>query len=254
MSIFSDNIRLLRGRAGLTQQAMAEKLIISRSRLAKYEDGRSEPPHDVLYRMAKHFQVSIDLLISYKLSGKVLDNLRDLADNRILLPVNTGGDGKGNIEIVPVKAKAGYLAGYADPEFVERFQVMSMPQLGNGIYRAFPIDGDSMPPHGPGSFIVGRYVERLRDLRDGKTYIILSRDEGIVYKRVYRKNKKDDVLLLHSDNNLYEPYEIKTSDVLELWEFASSFSHQAGQPEDLSYTTIRGMVEELRREIRNIKS
>jgi hypothetical protein len=39
--------------------------------------------------------------------------------------------------------------------------------LRNGKFRAFPVDGDSMP-HKKGSFIVGQYVERLGDVMDGK--------------------------------------------------------------------------------------
>jgi hypothetical protein len=48
-----------------------------------------------------------------------------------------------------------------------KLQHISLPFLRNGKFRAFPVDGDSMP-HKKGSFIVGQYVERLGDVMDGK--------------------------------------------------------------------------------------
>ncbi|HOB25088.1 MAG TPA: helix-turn-helix transcriptional regulator, partial [Kaistella sp.] len=59
MSIFSENIRLLRDRQNLTQQKIADDLRITRGRYVKYEDGSSEPPLDLLLKIAKYFNVSI---------------------------------------------------------------------------------------------------------------------------------------------------------------------------------------------------
>ena len=47
-----------------TQQELADTLIITRSRYVSYEDGRSEPPYDVLITMSKFFHISIDLLLT----------------------------------------------------------------------------------------------------------------------------------------------------------------------------------------------
>lgn len=72
-----------------------------------------------------------------------------------------------------------------------------------------------MPPHREGSFIIGRYVENLGEVCDGRTYILLTKDEGIVYKRL-NKNGKNNVMPV-SDNTFYGPYTVKASDVLEIW-------------------------------------
>ena len=64
MSIFSDNIRFLRNKRNLSQQGAADHLGISRVRYSKYEDGRSEPPFDVLVKISKLFSVSIDLMLT----------------------------------------------------------------------------------------------------------------------------------------------------------------------------------------------
>ena len=59
---------------------------------------------------------------------------------------------------VPVKAAAGYLAGYADPEFIDELNTFTLPMLAPGKYRAFEIVGDSMLPTQSGSVIVGERV------------------------------------------------------------------------------------------------
>jgi hypothetical protein len=76
-----------------------------------------------------------------------------------------------------------------------------------------------MPPQ-KGSFIVGQYVERLGDV-GRKTYIVITKSQGIVYKRL---NKNGRNALMHSDNTIYLPYEIKASEILEIWEYACSIA------------------------------
>jgi len=254
MSIFSENIRLLRAEKKLSQQKVAEALIITRAALSKYEEGKSEPPLDVLGRIARYYHVSIDVLIGVDLRKVPLDSLLKLEDNRILLPVTVDKSGKESIEIVPLKAKAGYLQGYSDPEFIEHLQRMQLPFLGPGKYRAFPVEGDSMPPHRDGSFIVARYVESLKDIRDGKTYIVLSKQDGMVYKRLFRKNKSPQVFLFHSDNPAYKPYEVPAQHMLEVWAYACSFSTKEYAAQDIGLSDIREMFHYLQADLKEVKA
>lgn len=253
MSILSENLRLLRGQKKFSQQRLAEELIITRVRLAAYEDARTEPPIDILKRIANYFHISIDVLISVQLNKTSLEKLSELGDNRILLPITVDKDGKDNVEVVPIKAKAGYLTGFADPEYIEGLQQMRIPFLGPGKHRAFPISGDSMPPLTEGTFIIGRFVERLKEIKDGKTYIIISRDQGIVYKRVYRKSEKSDVLTLHSDNKQYRAYDIKPKDILEVWSYTASFSTKETLPDEIHYESVREMFDQLRIDINSLR-
>src|SRR5574343_175369 len=124
---------------------------------------------------------------------------------------------RSNIQFVPVKAAAGYLAGYNDPEFVDELNTFTLPMLGPGEYRAFEIIGDSMLPTPSGSVIVGEKVENLEDLKNSNTYVVLSRNEGVAYKRVVKNNRLKNKITLISDNPQYEPYHVSAEDVLEIW-------------------------------------
>ncbi|MCW4470185.1 LexA family transcriptional regulator [Flavobacterium sp. MFBS3-15] len=251
MSLFSDNIRFLRIQKNISQEKLASALLIARARYVKYESGTSEAPYDILKRISKFYHVSIDLLLNVDLRKIDMDGLLKLEDNRILLPITIDAGGENTIEIIPQKAKAGYLNGYSDPEFIEGLQQISLPFLKNGKFRAFPVSGDSMPPHRDGSFIIGKYVESLGEVRDGRTYILLTKNEGIVYKRLNKNGKNS--LVLSSDNSFYEPYSVRASDVLEIWEYACSIATNEFEPDSLEPQSIRDMFNSLRNEIKALK-
>jgi len=248
MSVFSENIRFLRDKIKASQQKVGDEISITRGRYATYEDGRSEPPIEILVKLSKYYKVSVDLLLTVDLRKYPLDDVVNLPNNRVLLPMKVDHTGENRIEIVPQKASMGYLSGYNDPEFVEGLQHLSLPFLRNGKFRAFPADGDSMPPYNDGTYIVGKYVEEKKDMKKGRTYIFITKD-GIVYKRY--SNQNDSGSFVSSDNSFYEPYEIKWSEVYEIWEFACSINTKELKIESLEYQEIRSMFEKLRAELRN---
>lgn len=250
MSLFSDNIRHLRMKKEVTQSIVAESLSITRDRLAKYEEGKSQPPLELLVKLSHYYHVSIDLLLTADIRKIDLDSLLKMDDNRILLPIVVDKMGNNVIEIIPHKAKAGYLTGYSDPEFIESLQHISLPFLGTGKFRSFAVDGDSMPPHKNSSFIVGRYIENIGDAKEGKSYIVVT-TEGMTYKRLHKRRPKS--LLLESDNEFYKPFEVKLSEVLELWEYAGSVATEEFDKEDISKEDIRGLLQGLRSEIMQLK-
>ncbi len=67
MSILSENMRYLRNQLKCSQQKVADDLMITRGRYAKYEDDASEPPLELLMKISRYFQISIDLLLSVDL-------------------------------------------------------------------------------------------------------------------------------------------------------------------------------------------
>jgi transcriptional regulator with XRE-family HTH domain len=251
MSLFSDNIRFLREKKNVSQDELAKVLSVTRSSYAKYELGLVEAPHRVLLATSRYYNVSLDLLLSVDIRKVDVEKLLNLEDNRILLPIAVDRHGDNIIEIIPYKAKAGYLTGYSDPEFIEHLDQMQLPFLKQGKYRAFPIEGDSMPPHREGSFVIGEYVENKADIKAGSTYVLLTKNEGIVYKRVHALNKS--IVFLSSDNKAYKTYNVKFSEILEVWRFACSLSTIEFDADDWSTQTLKEIITELRREIIDVK-
>ncbi|MCW3167618.1 LexA family transcriptional regulator [Chryseobacterium sp. 09-1422] len=252
MSIFSDNIRFLRAKKDLSQQGFADKLNLSRDRYSKYENGRSEPSYDVLINISKHFHISIDLLLTVDIKKYPLDEILQLPDNRIVLPIIVDQSGNNSIEIIPQKASMGYLSGYSDPEYIENLQRISLPFLTNGKYRAFPAQGDSMPPFRDGSYIIGKYIENIEDLKPNKSYIFITLDDGITYKRF--KAKKENLITVSADNEFYYPYDIDLKNIVEVWQYASGIFPEEFEADHPQNYNVKDLFLELRKDIKNLEN
>lgn len=244
------NIRHLRKLKGFSQEHFAEELKWTRSMVGSYEEGRSEPPIDRLVELSAYFDIPIDIIIKNDLRSAKDTSFIEVGNKRVLFPITINDANEDMIEIVPAKASAGYLNGYSDPEYIEQLQKIKLPFLPTGTHRAFPIKGDSMLPVKPGSFIVGRFVEDIRDVRDGTTYIVLTKADGLVYKRVYNRIEDRKSLLLYSDNKRYAPYEVKLEEVIELWEFTCCINTQDYSQEELKISSIIQMFQELNVELK----
>jgi transcriptional regulator with XRE-family HTH domain len=210
-SFAGQNLKYLRKLKGFTQEEFAMKLQIKRSLLGAYEEERAEPRIDVLEIVSDHFKISLDDLLRKDLSDTKGDYLSKRRVQKL-------GSESNLIHFVPMKAAAGYLAGYADEEFIDELNTFTLPMMGSGQFRAFEIIGDSMLPTPSGSIIVGQKINGLDDVKQNAAYIVVSRSEGIVYKRLSRNSRSKNKVTLSSDNQLYQPYDMNVEEILELWQ------------------------------------
>ena len=247
------NIKHLRVLKKFSQERFAEELGWSRSMVGSYEEGRSEPPIDRLIDLSNYLNIPIDILVKNDLRLAKDTSFIQIGSKRVLFPVTVNEDNEDLIEIIPAKASAGYLSGYDDPEYIEQLQKIKLPFLPTGTHRAFPIKGDSMLPVKDGSFVVAKFMEAIEDVRDGRTYIVLTKDDGLVYKRLYSKIKEENCLELCSDNKAYLPYKVPIENVLELWEFTCCINTQEYDEKELKLSGIMTMFQDLKVELKSIK-
>ena len=262
--MINTNLKFWRRELGLTQAQLADKLSIKRSLVGAYEEGRAEPRLATLVNMARLFNIPLDSLATTDFTkrkhAKTAAALREAGplvepEEKPLrvLAFTVGQDQKENIELVPLKAAAGYLNGYADREFIEELPRFRLPMLpGNGTYRAFEIAGDSMLPLASGTTIVGRYVDDWATMKDGTPCIVVSQKEGIVFKRLFNKLKQNHLFALHSDNPTYSPYDIKAEDVLEIWE-AKSYISNTFPIGGVSLEQLASMVLDLTQQVKKMQ-
>jgi transcriptional regulator with XRE-family HTH domain len=223
MSTAGKNLKYLRKLRGWTQEEFATKIQIKRSLLGAYEEERAEPRIDVLEIVGELFKLTLDELLLKDLTESKGNYLAKRRAQKLAAGTN-------EIQFVPVKAAAGYLAGYADPEFIDELNTFTLPMLAPGQYRAFEIVGDSMLPTPSGSIIVGEKVEDINDVKNTFTYIVVSRNEGIVYKRVMKNNRTKNKYTLVSDNPTYQPYQVNGEDIIEVWKATMIIGKANAQP------------------------
>jgi len=259
---FNSNIKLLRKRKGRTQDDVACILGKKRSTLSGYENKIAQPNIDVLIAFSRYFNISIDTLVKVDLrllsQSQLLqlergDDVYIKGSKLRVLATTVDRDNKDNIELVHEKAKSGYTRGFADPEYISELPVFQLPFLpGERKYRTFQISGDSMLPIQNGSWVTGEFLQDWHMIRDGKAYIILTMDEGVVFKLVFNKIKTDNVLILSSLNPIYEPYSIAVNEIKEIWRFVNYISSEIPDPNVQENNLIK-TVASLKHDINKIK-
>lgn len=241
------NLKYLRKKSGKTQDALSSEVKIGRTTIANYEAGVSEPNLETLLTFSNFFGISLDDLLSKNMEDTIKANEKDnmlraafpksqsavYAGIPKIITVDSGGND--NIIYVPVKARAGYLSGYGDVEFMETLPTFRLPGLNNATYRMFEVDGPSMAPNVlHGDRIIGEWIDTLDKIRDNRVYVVVHTG-GVAVKRVVNRLKERGKLYLKSDTiahrHEFPTLEIDPADVKEVWygrmKISSDFSEPA---------------------------
>jgi transcriptional regulator with XRE-family HTH domain len=221
VSYLPTNIRLLRKKKGLTQAAFATKIGVNRSVVGAYEEGRADPRVKTLINISHYFKVGIDDLLKKDLGQSEIDTSDYLSGQLRVLPIAVDtADNEELVTLVGQKAAAGYLNGFADQEYIESLPLFRIPftELPRGkTYRMFQIQGESMLPIPSSSVIIANFVETAQELKEGHCYVFITRDDGVVYKRLRSIDPGNGTVVLGSDNPEFEPIHVAASDLVEIW-------------------------------------
>ena len=223
---FSQNLRFLRKNliGKTSQEKFAEEMGIKKPTLGSYESGRAEPIYVDLIKLATYYGVNIGDLLTKDLAEQSLDPNAQSSHTLRILTTTVNSENKNNIEFVPIKAVAGYVAGYGDVEYIETLPVFQVPFLQQDKkYRVFPIQGESMLPLQEGSLVFAEYLEDWKTVKNGTVCIIVTKDEGVVLKKVFNYLNEKNLLVLKSTNERFAPYAVMGEDIHELWKFAGYF-------------------------------
>ncbi|RYF96813.1 MAG: S24 family peptidase [Chitinophagaceae bacterium] len=109
-----------------------------------------------------------------------------------------------------------------------------------------------MLPTPSGSVIVGEKIDKIDELKNDSACIVVSRHEGIVYKRVQKNGRSKDKLTLVSDNPIYHPYTVRSEDVLEMWQ-AQMVISKANQQQRWDMGQLATIVSDLQSQVVSLK-
>lgn len=233
---FAANLRLLRKRRKKTQEEIAQSLNLTRSTINNYENSIADPNFNSLIAFSQYFNISIDTLLKVdmgKLSEFQLSELDRGFDVFVsgakirILTATVDRENKDNIELVNHKAKAGYAAGFADPEYIKELPMFQLPFLSKEKkYRSFQISGDSMIPFPENAYITGEYLVNWNELKTGDLCIIITYEDGILFKMIQNNLHEDGTLKLISLNQAYLEFSIHAEQINEIWKFTNFISNQ----------------------------
>ena len=257
---FHSNIKLLRKRKNRTQDELAASLDMKRSTLSGYENRVAEPGIEVLLAFSTYFNIAIDTLLKTDLEQLTESQLRQLENgddvflkggNLRILASTVDSTNKENIELVNEKARAGYASGFSDPEYISDLPVFKLPFLSSEKkYRTFQLKGDSMLPIPDKAYVTGEFMLDWTGLATGEACIILTVDDGIVFKIVENRIREEGKLTLYSLNPVYEPFDVHVSDIREVWRFVHYISQELPDPvipENELVRTVAGLKQDIQK-------
>jgi len=190
--VIGQNLKLLRKRKGYSQEEVAKTLGLTRSSYSGYENNVAEPSLESILSFSKFYKVSVDELLKNEFEkyseqdwGRLDKGLSVDVKGQKLRVLTTMVDSNNDevIEMIPVKASAGYTTGYADPDYLKVLPTFNLPFLSKDRkYRSFPIKGDSMPPVVEGSYVVAEFIQNWMSIRNNTPCIVVTKNDGIVLR------------------------------------------------------------------------
>lgn len=163
------------------------------------------------------------------------------------------------IYYVPVRARAGYLHSYGDELFLESLQKVVLPTFDGdpNNKRIFQVEGDSMyRTLVNDDLVIAERVERTDPIIEDYIYVVVTKSEGMLIKRVSDRVRERNVLILRSDNYKagYSPIVIPVEDIKEMWLAKGKITYDLGRDHKLEdeIAEMRNEVAILRSEINKL--
>ncbi|MGH1517060.1 hypothetical protein [Chryseobacterium sp. JK1] len=89
--------------------------------------------------------------------------------------------------------------------------------------------------------------EVYQDLKLNKSYVFITLNDGISYKRLTSINKK--VLTVTADNSFYRPYNIPLDEIVEIWQYASGIFPEDFEPKLIENQNLQEIFHEIQKSI-----
>jgi DNA-binding XRE family transcriptional regulator len=289
----SRNLKFLRKQAGKSQSELGLQLNKAHTSIGNWEKGIAEPSLSEIESIARIFEIQPEELLftdlenvhlrpnaefpsdvhlsvhpTVHLKGKKRGTVETGSINtealsrttklgRAEMPkvvtIDTAGDE--NIVFVPVKARAGYLLGYGDPEYLEKLPARSEPEYRNGTYRMFEVQGVSMfPTLQDKDRAIARWTP-VSEILEDRIHVLVTRNEGILIKRVLNRSK-EGVLICKSDNiekNQHPTVILNVDDVVEAWYVVERRTRQLPGPAEFykRVTDLEGEIALIKAALKN---
>jgi len=256
-----EKITTIINRFNLNNYAFSKRIGVTGTTIDSIVNGR--PQKDGSRKKTKPgYDVLLAIIDTFDINPNYLFGKSDLMLTSEIIPiptysgipqvVSTTSEGKENVVYISTKARAGYLNGYGDSEYIETLPSFKMPLLTNGTFRCFEVQGNSMArTFYNGDLVFGKYVEAISDIKDNTVYVVVSKNDGVVLKRVINHSENQKKLILKSDNKdgNFPDYSIYTEDIMEVWQVTMYASKQIPKPVD-----VFDKLQELESKIFNIES
>jgi transcriptional regulator with XRE-family HTH domain len=216
MSFFGKNIKKIRTVKGLSQAAFAELFGLKRATLGAYEEHRSEPKIETIIKIANHFSIKIDTLLTNDIT---VNELLQFKENLTISSSDAKKELFAKVPCITDNNSSEYLEHFKNEIFIDEIPHLTIPINTTKIFRAFTVSNLEMTNQDKGFYpkyiVIGEQTPTniIKKLTNG-TLVFAIVDDKILFRRLYTTNSN---VIFRADHKNIEDEIYKISDVKELW-------------------------------------
>ncbi len=225
MSFFGKNIRKIRSVKSLSQQAFAELFDLKRATLGAYEEERSEPKLETIIKIANHFSIPLDDLLTKELT---VNKLLKFQSNFVIDETEVVRERFAEVPCIVPSCSNEYISYYHKDEFVKSLPRLHLPISKEKKYRGYTVDNLEMSSNDKGLFpkdvVIGEFIpaKDYSQLDNGCLVLLLTENQLILRKLYITHNK----FILRAEHKNVEDIAFLKKEVKEMWQIRYSFFHR----------------------------
>ncbi len=252
-SRIGENIKKIRQAKKISQAEFAQLFNLARPSIGAYEEGRSEPKIETLIQIANHFKISIDVLLTRKLTiseiysfgmvNKKLDEVHQVNSQ-------TGSIGT-EIPLVRISHYLEYIVNINKADYINGIEKIKMPVVNGNKMRAFEVNGSEMEYQQQGlhhqDILIAKKIniEKIEHLTN--EIIVVIHPKNITTRRL--KSTAPSEIVLSADDPNYPDLKIDRSEIIEIWQAEGVFSTYLNPPSRLEERILK--IEEELKKLKN---
>jgi len=218
----NEKIKSLRKNKGMTQVELADKMGVKQSYVVLWENGKRNPTHENLQKLAEILETDYNYL-----SKDDLEDITPIPYEDYMM-----------VEYVDLSASAGMLGGSNVDVLPDSKKRLVPREFERGNYLVVRVNGDSMTdgtdisiPDGVEILVKEHVLENGDKLPiRGNLFVVVSRD-GNVFKQIVEHNTELGYIKCHSYNPKYEDYIIPMDDVFQIFIYRKIVGYRPNIPE-----------------------
>lgn len=224
ITMFGKNLKKIRSVRGMSQQEFSELFDLKRATLGAYEEARSNPKLETVIKIANHFSIGIEELLT-----------KELTVNRLLRfneAITTGsGERKmysfDSIPCVTTAVKADFIKNFADANNISNeLPEIQLPNITADGKMAFVVDDLSMSGGTAGYFpkdmVIAQEISLDTIKKEDNTLVV-----ALTEKELYLRNitVTKDIVTLTANHAGVDTIVLKPEDIKALWQAVHIFKY-----------------------------
>ena len=215
--MFGKNIKKIRSVHGMSQQEFAELFDLKRATLGAYEEKRSNPKLETVVKIAKHFSIGIEDLLTKELT---VNQLLRFNEAITVVPSDTQNKEKQGIVCITENNKEEFIAQYNVANNISNIQLphVYLPHV-NGEHKLALVINDLTMSGGANGFlpkdmVIGTQVPLNEVAKVDGELVLVAIAKDIYFRKI---SCQDDKVVLKANHPGVEPIALATNEISGLW-------------------------------------